>query len=70
MYGRHEGEDFYQACVGDEQTGRSFFFYTKSMIDELPKENVDILADGTHKYFPNYFSQLYVINVMVGSYVS
>lgn len=54
------------SCV---QAGSSIVCYLESSIAEMGEMSNMAFIDGTHKYFPSYFSQLLIIHLGIKKHV-
>lgn len=52
------------------EAGTSVILFTGSKFDQIDKKNCTVFADGTFKYFPSFFMQLYVLHFLVEKHVS
>jgi hypothetical protein len=69
-YGMNAGEKFiHEIPSSSPRAGKSFICHTESAFLRAG-DNIKAFADGTHKFFPEYFLQLFIIHVKIREFVS
>lgn len=70
-FGKCDGENFIhfvpKSC---ERAGQSILLMRESMLDKIDKGNAKCFCDGTFNFFPEFFKQLFILQFLIGKFVS